>query len=66
MSRKSVPSMSAQDRRWQAEDDFRTLTSSEEIQADKRRLTRARRAGKRLVKDAKKALTRQQRVASGR
>jgi hypothetical protein len=58
--------MTAADRRWQAEDDFRTLTSTEEIKSDRRRLSRAKRAGKKMVKDAKKALTRQQRVASGR
>lgn len=55
--------VSKSDKQWQAEDDFRTLTSAEEVTADKARLSRAKRAGRALVAKEQKALKTKQRVA---
>lgn len=59
----SIAPPSKSDREWQAEDDFRTLTSAEEVTADKGRLTRAKVAGRKLVKKEQAALKRKERVA---
>jgi len=48
--------MTKSDRDWQADDDFRTLVSVQEINSDKRRLTRARGAGRRMIKKETRAL----------
>ena len=48
--------MTKSDREWQAEDDFRTLVSAQEVNSDKSRLGRARRAGRRIVKKETRTL----------
>lgn len=61
-----MPTVEAKsDEAWRAEEDFRTLTNAEEVLADKRRLSRAKRAGRTLVSKEKKALARKEKVAGG-
>lgn len=54
------------EREWQAEDDFRSLTSAEEVRRDRKRLTRAKSAGRRIVRDAEKALALKRDLTGGR
>lgn len=51
---------------WQAQEDFRALARAEEIQANKARLARAKRAGRKIVEQEQKALNVKQRVVGGR
>jgi len=51
----SYPS-SKSEKDWQAEDDFRSLCSAQEVTSDSGRHSRARRAGKRIVTKESKAL----------
>jgi hypothetical protein len=46
--------MSEKIKDWEAEDDLRTLARAEEIKADKKRMQRAQKAGKRVLKDKQK------------
>lgn len=41
---------------FEAQDDFRTMTRAEEVRADKRRLSAARRVGKRQLSATKRAM----------
>lgn len=49
------PRMTAQDRKWRAQNDLGTLTGAEEIKADGARLNAARAEAKRQAKAAEKA-----------
>jgi hypothetical protein len=51
-------------RDWEAEDDFRTLARAEEIKSSRGRLSKAKTAGRRIVKEEQKALRNKQRVAN--
>jgi hypothetical protein len=53
MPRLNVPDKN-HERDWLAEDDMRTLAMAEEIKADRNRMQRAKKAGKRLVVEKKK------------
>jgi len=46
-----VIAMTAQDRKWEAESDARTLMDSQVISGDKRRLSAAIKAAKRMAKE---------------
>ncbi len=48
---------------WEAESDFRTLASAEEVKSNRARLGKAKRAGAKIVREEKKALIVKQRVA---
>jgi hypothetical protein len=57
--------MSKSDREWQAEDDFRSLVSAQEVTTDKRRFSRARRAGRRIVRKETRTLGLKRRISRG-
>lgn len=48
--------LSVDDKKWRAEQDMDTLTRAEEIRADRKRLSAARKAGKDSIKKVEKAL----------
>lgn len=58
--------MTKSDREWQAEDDFRTLVSAQEVNSSKSRLTRARRAGRRIVRKETRTLGVKRQIAGKR
>jgi hypothetical protein len=43
--------LTKQERDWEAEDDFRTVTRAKEIMNDKKRMSKAKKAGKRVLKE---------------
>ena len=49
-----VTAMTAQDRKWEAESDARTLMDSQVISSDKKRLTAAVKAAKRMAAEKEK------------
>jgi hypothetical protein len=51
-------------RDWEAEEDFRTLARAEEIRSSRGRLSKAKTAGRRIVKEEQKALRNKQKVAN--
>ncbi len=51
-----MPDMTASDKKWQAESDARTLSEANTIAISPARLRDAKRAAKRLAKDAKQSL----------
>lgn len=53
MVSRGVQSMSADEKRWQAEDDMRTLIRAKEIKADKARLKRALKMADEQLKELK-------------
>lgn len=55
--------MEKSEKEWMAESDMRTLAEAEQIKSDKQRMTRAKRAGQRLLKEKKKELTALQKVS---
>ena len=54
--------LSAEDKRWKAESDFRQLTEAETIKADKKRMGEAIKAGKRVLIEEEKRLKQQEKV----
>ncbi len=54
----------AQEAKWKAEGDFRTLASAEEIKSDKGRLSKAKAEGRKIVKDEKKVLNAKERIVA--
>ncbi len=57
------PAVTGEDRKWQAENDFRTLADAEEIRGNKARTSRAKSAGRKIVQEATKALRAKEKVA---
>lgn len=57
------PRMTAQDKKWQAQDDARTLAQANEVKADTTRLKAAVKEAKVMVKDEQKRLTSISKVA---
>ena len=55
--------MTVEDKRWQAEEDARTLARAEEIKASKSRSAAAVREAKRLVREAEKNLNHTKKAA---
>jgi hypothetical protein len=49
------PKLTAREKRWQAEDDARTLATSEVVRNDPARLVRAKNAARRIAKQEKEA-----------
>ena len=49
-----VPRMTAQEKRWQAEDDLRVMQRAQEISADKARLQAAQKVAQQQVKSLQK------------
>ena len=58
--------MNAQDRKWEAEDDFRSLVLAEQVRTNKGRFRRAKVAGRRIVRDETKALRVKRSISSSR
>ncbi len=58
--------MTKSDRDWQAEDDFRTLVSAQEVSSNKGRHKRARTAGRRLVRKETRTLGLKRKMLSDR
>lgn len=56
--------MTAEDKKWRAESDARTLAEAEEIRADKNRLSMAIAAARRLYKEALKQANMKAKVAN--
>ena len=52
------------EKEWEAESDFNTLARAEEIKADSRRVSRAKKAGSKIVAQERKALVAKTRVAT--
>lgn len=50
-----MPSM-ADEKRWQAEDDMRTLTRAKEIEADRARMAAAKRIAEQKIKEMQKVV----------
>lgn len=48
--------VSSQDRKWEAESDFRSLVEAEQVRTDAKRHRRAKTAGRRMVREETKAL----------
>lgn len=55
--------MTAEDKKWQAESDMRTLAEAEAIKSDRQRLSKAKKAGAAMVKEKKQEVKRLQKVA---
>lgn len=51
------------EKQWEAEYDVRTLTEAEAIKSDKSRLSRAKRAGTRMLREKKQEVSRIQKIA---
>jgi len=49
-----MPKLTAMDKKYQAEDDLRTLRRAEEIKADKKRVSEAKKIAKQEIKALKK------------
>lgn len=60
----AIKNISADERRWQAEDDARTMARYEEIMADKARMNRAVKAARTQANDLNKRASAMTRVAS--
>lgn len=60
----SVLKLTAQDKRWRAEDDARTLATANVIQDDPTRLTAAKRAAIRIAKEEKERANAMRKVAT--
>jgi len=63
---KALKSMKAQERRWQAEDDARTLARVNTITEDPARLKRAQTQATRMQKDAEKEANSLRKVSGGK
>lgn len=60
----SVPTMSVEDRKWQARSDARTLAEAKVIMGDTKRLSGAAKAAKDMAEDSKKEARAMQSVAN--
>lgn len=58
------PVMSAQERRWRAEDDARTLMRAEEVKSDKKRLNLAAREASKIATEAQQVAKQKTQAAS--
>lgn len=58
-----MKNMTKQEKEWMAEDDMRTLARAEEIKSDRQRLSRAKQAGTRIVKEKEKEVDAIQKVS---
>lgn len=63
MASNPQPRMTAQDKKWQAQDDARTLAQANEVKSDTPRLKAAVKEAKIMVKDEQKRLTSISKVA---
>ncbi len=55
--------MSAEDRKWKAENDARTLADAEAIKIDRSRMTAARQAARRMAKEEQERATAMKKIA---
>lgn len=55
--------MTAEDKKWQAESDMRTLAEAEAIKSDRQRLSKAKKAGAAMVKEKKQEVNRLQKIS---
>lgn len=55
-TKKVVNSMVMDDAKWRAEDDMRTLTRAKEIEADRARMTAAKRVAEQKIKEMQKVV----------
>jgi hypothetical protein len=60
------PSMTAQDKKWQAESDARTLMEADVVLADEKRAEAAKQAAKRLLKEKEVEVEGLKKIATGK
>lgn len=63
MSPKRTPRMTAQERKWRAQDDARTLSYATEIASDSKRLNAAKKEAARMAAETEKAAKAMKKVA---